>query len=95
MNSTNRTFGLKKGNVVGRLIEIDPDDIREIEEDQTNGGVINVSSEYKDAVELTATNSDLFAEKDTELGRTKLFEVTVNTGDHPPIALITYRTPIK
>ncbi len=35
----------------------------------------------------------LFAEDDTELGYTNLVEMTIDTGDHPPIRQRPYRTP--
>ena len=38
-------------------------------------------------------NSDLFADKDTELGRTDIIGMRVDTGDHPPIRMKPYKTP--
>ena len=35
---------------------------------------------------------DLFAEKDTDLGKTKTLEMRIETGNHPPIKLKPYRT---
>ena len=38
-------------------------------------------------------NLDLFAEKDTELGKTQTVKVKIDTGDHMSIKLKPYRTP--
>ena len=38
-------------------------------------------------------NLDLFAENDTELGKTQTVKMKIHTGDHKPIKLKPYRTP--
>ena len=43
--------------------------------------------------ELIQRNADLFAEKDTDLGRTDTIKMSIDTSDHPPIKLEPYRTP--
>ena len=43
--------------------------------------------------ELVRYNLDLFAEKDTELGKTQTVKMKIDTGDHKPIKLKPYRTP--
>ena len=43
--------------------------------------------------ELVRYNLDLFAEKDTELGKTQTVKMKIDTGDHKPIKLKLYRTP--
>ena len=42
---------------------------------------------------LLKSYSSLFAEKDTDSGCTDLVEMTLDTGDHPPIQQRLYRTP--
>ena len=37
--------------------------------------------------ELVRYNLDLFAEKDTELGKTQMVKMKIGTGDHKPIRL--------
>ena len=50
--------------------------------------------EYRETVEnLSEQNVDLFAEKDTDLGRINSIKISTDTGNHPPIKLRTYRTP--
>ena len=42
--------------------------------------------------ELVRYNLDLFAEKDTELGKTQTVKMKIDNGDHKPIKLKPYRT---
>ena len=42
--------------------------------------------------ELIRRNADLFAEKDTDLGRTDTIKMSIDTLGHPPIKLKPYRT---
>lgn len=44
---------------------------------------------------IILANEDIFAEKDTELGRTDTIKMKINTGDDPPIRLKPYRTPLN
>ena len=43
---------------------------------------------------LISNNRDIFAEKDTELGQTDIVKMHIDTGDHRPIKMKPYRTPI-
>ena len=43
--------------------------------------------------ECIRRNADLFAEKDTNVGRTDTIKMSIGTSDHPPIKLKPYRTP--
>ena len=46
---------------------------------------INTPSTFKETVEeIVRHNLDLFAEKDTDLGKTHTIKMTIDTGDHPP-----------
>lgn len=44
---------------------------------------------------LLSKYQHLFAEKDTDLGKTHLVEMDINTGDHAPIRQRPYKCPIK
>ena len=46
------------------------------------------------AEDLIEQNIDLFAEKDTDLGRTNTIKISIDTGNHPSIKLRLYRTPL-
>ena len=100
VNSTNKAFNIKKGNVVakvGRIEEATVCSLTEACADQEAQGVktdLSVPEIHKDRVQrLIRENSDLFADKDTELGRTDIIGMRVDTGDHPPIRLKPYKTP--
>ena len=55
---------------------------------------INALDSHKPIVqELIRRNTDLFAEKDTDLEMTDTIKMSIHTSDHPPIKLKTYRTP--
>ena len=55
---------------------------------------INTLLHFQNIVEeLVRYNLDLFAEKDTELGKTQTVKMKIDTGDHKPIMLKPYRTP--
>ena len=55
---------------------------------------INTLPSFQDILEeLVKYNLDMFAEKDTELGKTYTAKMKIDTGDHKPIKLEPYRTP--
>ena len=45
-------------------------------------------------IELLKKNVDLFAQNDSDLSHTDSVKMKINTGDHPPIKLRPYRTPL-
>ena len=52
-------------------------------------------NDHREIVEnLIEQNVDLFAEKDTDLGTTSTTKMNIDTGNHPPIKLRSYRTPL-
>ena len=55
---------------------------------------IIVPIHHREMVEdLMKQNVDLFAEKDTDLGKTNIIMMSIDTGNHPPIKPRPYRTP--
>ncbi|CAC5360227.1 unnamed protein product [Mytilus coruscus] len=57
---------------------------------------INVSNEYRSLIEKNIlANQDIFAEKDTDLGRTETVKMKIDTGNNYPIKLRPYRTPLN
>ena len=57
---------------------------------------INVPEQYADKIkEVLTRNSDIFAEKDSELGHTNATKMKIDTSDHPPIKLRPYRAPLN
>ena len=108
VNETGRSFKVKKGQTIG-VIESTFDScenplIKEVaatelstnesKEQKFQSNLQHLTSENsKSLLELLNSYKSLFAEKDTELGCTDLVEMTLNTGDHPPIRQRLYRTP--
>ncbi|CAC5366889.1 unnamed protein product [Mytilus coruscus] len=45
-------------------------------------------------LQMLNCNRDIFAVKDTELGQTYTVKMRIDTGDHPPVKLKPYRTPL-
>ena len=55
-----------------------------------------IPEEYQEELEnLLKENNDLFAFTDLELGRTDAIKMKIDTGNHPPIRLKPYRTPLN
>ena len=51
---------------------------------------------YRSELEtLILQNKDLFANTDAELGHTSTVKMKIDVGDHPPIKLKPYRTPLQ
>ena len=105
VNNTNRTFCIRRGSVVGQMTQIKTRNISAVnlatEHDTTEGTTldktdINVPSEHKDDItKLVEENSDLFAQKDSDLGRTDTVKIKIDTGNEPPIRLKAYRAPLN
>lgn len=105
-NSTNKTIRLRRGNVVARAEKINDEigsvsEISEItfddsgSEDEHLSETNNIPLAYqKKLEELLELNKDLFAATDIDLGRTDAVKMKIDTGDHPPIRLKPYRTPL-
>ncbi|CAC5412795.1 unnamed protein product [Mytilus coruscus] len=57
----------------------------------------NVSNEYRSLIEkkIILANQDIYAEKDTDLGRTETVKMKIDTGNNDPIKLGPYRTPLN
>ena len=63
-------------------------------QDLTDG--IDVPPEHREMItELLEQNRDLFAKTDAELGHTSIIQMKIDTGNHPPIKMRSYRTPLK
>lgn len=105
VNSTNKTYHLRMGCVVGRAECIPSENV--IHMNNCASGIneisksdlladVTVPSEHKSKViKLIEKNSDLFAQKDTDLGQTDTVKMTIDTGNHPPIKLRPYRAPLN
>ena len=106
VNMTNRHFTLNKGNVVGKVQELQDAEINEIvaetyEAEPCTEVVIPLiqkqrngsNNEQERIKELLEKHSDIFAKHDYDLGRTNLIEAHIETGDARPIRKRMFRTP--
>lgn len=101
-NSTNKTIKLNRGSVVARVEEVEgeltpvPELPKVTLDDDDETDEVSIPEEYREELEkILRDNEDLFAATDMELGRTNAMTMKVDTGDHPPIRLKPYRTPLK
>ena len=103
-NETKKTYHIKKGTVLGSLSNLDISEVSSVqscqescksgENDQFKN--ITVPDDYRETVlTFLKKNSDRLASSDLDLGRTKTIEMTIDTGDHPPIRLKPYRGSLK
>ena len=108
MNHTNKTIKIKKGNAMGEIEDVKQCnfiDIKAVMGNQlTEQKKISSFEGLKEKIdapdsdqpivqELIRRNADLFAEKDSDLGRTDTIKMSIDTSDHPPIKLKPCRTP--
>ena len=102
INNTNKTYKLKRGCVVGRVSSVDNGDISAInkEKHRPETSELDLSSvkvpedHRKEVINLIQRNKDIFAKNDFDLGQTDTVKMKIDTGDHPPIRLRPYRTPL-
>lgn len=104
-NATNKTFRLRRGCVVGRASCLSSENLVSMSSqiDEVNEPLesdlladVNVPPEHARRVkQLIKENSDIFAQKDTQLGQTDTLLFSVDTGDAKPIKLRPYRTPLN
>jgi hypothetical protein len=102
VNTTNKLFTLRKGCPVAKVDKILESNISSISKTpaETHSSSdfenIDVPDEYKPKlVKLLEHNADLFAQKDSDLSHTDIVKMKIDTGDHPPIKLRPYRTPLN
>ena len=105
-NNTDKTIKLNRGNVVARVEEVSGDcvPITEVpvgcsltdDDDKEAVSIDSIPEEYREELEkLLRDNEDLFAASDMDLGRTDAVKMKIDTGDHPPIRMKPYRTPLN
>ena len=104
-NRTSRTFKVKRGSVIGKLERLKEENIvtsvRETGEEKGQAGGDwlddpSVPGDFEGGVKkLVTENRDLFAQTDAELGHTDTVKMKLDTGEHPPIKMKPYRTPLN
>ncbi|CAG2190359.1 unnamed protein product [Mytilus edulis] len=102
LNNTNKTICLNRGCVVGKVSDINTNDVscvtkdgQTIESIDISNQKIDVPQDYLEVVRsLVNANEDIFADSDKDLGGTDTVKMFIDTGNHHPIKLKPYRTPI-
>ena len=104
VNNTNKTYSIKKGIQLAKIEQVQGPDISSVPEaskqQKVRGSCENFEHvdppvEHKQKIiELLKKNLDLFAQNDSDLCHTDTVKMKINTGDHPPIELRPYRTPL-
>ena len=106
VNTTNKTYTLKRGCVIGTISVVDDADMSNIAEvtrksqprdlpKRPNFEDAKVPAEYKNVLHrVLSANSDVFAAHDTDYGRTDTVTMKIDTQGHPPIKQRPYRIPL-
>ena len=101
INNTNKTLKLKKGCVIGKVQSVTEANLTEIKDQLSKNKFtdqISSSEPSENSDEVTALifkNADIFAANDADLGHTDTVKMKIDTGDHQPIKLRPYRTPLN
>ena len=105
VNNTNKFYKIHRHGLVARISSADDSDVCSVNSifgnvqksvNSVNMQDLDVSDQYRKRVEnLILRNKDLFATNDSELGHTHTVKMKIDTGDHKPIKLRPYRTPIQ
>jgi hypothetical protein len=104
VNNTNKTYKLKRGCVIGRINVIDDKSIETSVQDKNKDeeqfddlkAELQVSPEHRQMIEnIVLHNRDLFAKTDADLGHTDTIKMKIDTGNHSPIKMKPYRTPLN
>ena len=56
---------------------------------------ITIHLKHTETIQVINKNTDLLAEKDIDLGRTRTIQMSIDTGSHPSIKLRPYHTPFS
>ena len=104
-NRTSKTFMVKRGSVIGKLERLKEENIvnsvRETGEVKGKAGDdwlddLSVPGDFEgDVKKLVTENRDLFAQTEAELGHTDTVKMKLDTGEHPPVKMKPYRTPLN
>ena len=105
VNNTNKTFTIRKGCPVAKIEQIQGQAIMSVNAESMHKASnenldlfdeVDAPAKLKGKIiKLLRNNADLFAQKDSELSHTDTVKMKINTGDHPPIKLRSYRTPLN
>ena len=105
VNSTNKTYTLKRGSVLGTMSRVQENEIKTLAEiTQHNTKSLPTTPDFSDAkipdrhrdivTKVLEKNKDVFAAHDTDFGRTETVTMKIDTQGHAPIKQRPYRTPL-
>jgi hypothetical protein len=101
VNNTGRTVRLRKDYVIGKLDKsvkintVTSSNDKQFKENDEQFK-FNCNPKYTHLIQpILKKNTDLFAQTDKDLTPTSAIKATIDTGDHKPIKLRPYPTPIK
>ena len=96
VNNTNKTFTLRKGNVVATAVCADECTINALTHEVNDRSLPNTSNICPLTLEdLLEQNNDLFAKTDSDLSQTHLITMKIDTQGCAPISLKPYRVPFN
>ena len=105
VNSTNKTYTIKKACPIVKVERVKGQTIMSVDQCTKTSNTrqthetfeeVDVPEKYpSDVLNLLKANADLFAQKDSELSHTDTVKIKIDTGEHPPIKLRPYRTPLN
>ena len=103
VNSTQNVMKIYRHGLVAKIVKTTENEIKRVENisalpnmSEIDSDQINVSSQFRPEIEhIIYSNKHLFAKDDTSLGQTDVVKMKINTGDHSPIKLKPYRTPLQ
>ena len=104
VNTTNRTYTLKRGSILGTISTVDDAEVstiteitksKMVEKERTNLKDAHVPEEHRNVLDpLLRRNRDVFAAHDTDYGRTQTVTMKIDTQGSSPIKQRPYRTPL-
>ena len=101
VNNTNKTYKIRQGCALAKLEKkIEDEPVMSLNEGQKISPFKLRRNQCARAIcrqnkESLNKDSDIFAEKDSQLGHTNTVKMKINTEDHPPIKLRPYRAPLN
>ncbi|XP_067655940.1 uncharacterized protein [Haliotis asinina] len=103
VNTTNRTYRLKRGCILGKLSDVPstnlvtiPRGLKKEEPSEIEIEDVNAPDDLRQPIQaIISDNKDLFAKSDLDLGHTETVTMRIDTGNHAPIKQRPYRVPLN
>ena len=106
VNSTNRSYKVKRGSVLGALSVVRNTDTKGLFEvlkteprnfpDSPDFSTVSVPDQFRERLlPLLQRNSDVFAANPQDIGRTSTVKMSIDTKDSPPVRQRPYRIPLS